>query len=251
MSQERLESDTMSLKNDTKGAEDLDGGVLVGDAELRGVERNVSEACRNCETEVRTTGVGGMGTRAVLGVDRLWRRRWARCVDARLVDFGVFNARTACVCFSMVGNAFTTWGNCLSARGNAIVGTRGKKTLHMVKLSSADCWTWRTCAGAGRAAEATSMDEGPFCFSGNIAAAFGGVWNNGDASEDETEGGKMLRGIELKGAESLDQRALVSNAMLRWAGSGVSGTSSGLSAAGQLEFGLSFRSWPSISGEMA
>ena len=241
----------MSRENDTKGAGDLDEGVLVGDAELRGVEWNVSGACGNCETEVGITGVGRMGARAGLGVDGLRRRRWARCVDARLVDFGVLGARTACLCSCTIGNAFTTWGNCLSMRGNAIVGTRGKKTLRGVKLSGADCWTQRTCAGAGRVAEATSTDEGPSCFGRNIAAASGGAWNDGDASEDETEGGKMLRGIELKGAESLDQRALVSNTMLRWAGSGVSGTSSGLSAAGQLEFGLSFRSWPSISGEMA
>ena len=241
----------MSRENDTKGAGDLDGGVLVGEAELCGVEQNVSRACGNCETEVKTTGVGGMGARAGLGVDGLRRRRWARCVDARLVDFGVLGARTACLCSCTIGNAFTMWGNCLSAGENAIVSTRGKKTLRGVKLSGADCWTRRTCAGAGQAAEATSMDEGPFCFSRNIAAASGGVWNSGDASEDETEGGKMSRGVELKGAESLDQRALVSNAMLRWAGSGVSGTSFGLSAAGQLESGLSFRSWPSISGEMA
>ena len=193
----------MSHGDGTKGAGDLDEGVLVGDAELCGMERNVSGAGGNCGNEVETAEVGRIGARAGPGVDGSWRRRWVRCVDAGLVDFGVFGAGIACLRFCTVGNVFTMRGNCLSARGDAIVGIRGKKTLRGVKRSGADCWTWGSCAGA---AEVASMNKGPSCSGGNIAAASGGVWNDGDASEDEAEGGKTLHGVELSGAEEVNRR---------------------------------------------
>ena len=186
-----------------KGAEDLDKEVLVGDAELCGMERNVSGAGGNCKNEVKTAEVGGIGARAGSGVDRSWCRRWVRCVDAGLVDFGVFGAGIACLHFCMVGNVSTMRGNCLSARGNAIVSNRTKKTSCGVKLSGADCWTWGSCAGV---AEAASTDEGPSCFGRNIAAASSGVWKDGDASEDEAKGGKTLCGVELNGTEEVNRR---------------------------------------------
>ena len=186
-----------------KGAGDLDGGVLVDDAELCGVERNASGAVGNCGLSVKTTGVDGMNAGAGFGVDGMWRRRWARCIDDGLFDFGVFSAGSACLRFCTVGNASTMRGNCLSAGSDGKVGTGGKKTSCGVKLSGAGCWNWGTCAGA---AEATSTGEGPSCFGGNMAAASGGVGNGGDASEDKPEGNKTLCGADTEGAQGLNQR---------------------------------------------
>ena len=123
-----------------KGAEGFDGGVLVGDAEICGVERNASGAVGNCGTKVGTAGVGKMDAGTGLGVDGTWRRRCARFVGAGLFDFGVFGAGAACLYFCTVGNASTMQGNCLSAGGNARIGDCGKKTLRGVELSGVGCW---------------------------------------------------------------------------------------------------------------
>jgi hypothetical protein len=95
------------------------------------------------------------------------------------------------------------WGGCLLAKGDASIGNRGEKALPRIELSGADC---RTCGACVAMAGATSTDEGDSSVSGNVGAASGSVWDDGDASEDKVEGNKRLHRTDTGGAQDWNWR---------------------------------------------